>query len=263
MTKNDKKDESFIDEIIGSDDAGDADGNTPTVQDDTSQKGASQKRGSRKNTPRKKGGVLTAEEVIKGRRNSETSPVVPSSDEAPSHDSAASKLNPKVSQAEHITQILRAEEEAAKLVAQHGRYIPSVDDVSPGKVFQSNNHVYSNNENAVTSPEKIEGAVKVRSNGSVFYAKMPDIEGQKPPEAVSKEELSDPRSEHFITCRNKLCPYRDGCLRYRMVSQRTENQNVFYPSECREDGIYISIDDSDYKAYPPMKVLESSSTPNW
>jgi hypothetical protein len=70
---------------------------------------------------------------------------------------------------------------------------------------------------------------------------------------------NDPRSESFMACSNMMCQYREGCLRFRLKNRRA-NSFPFFPESCRKDGIYISINESDYTGYDHFDVLSRGAS---
>lgn len=170
-------------------------------------------------------------------------------------------------QRSYVEDMVRREEIEAELIRTEGRFIEGSDDARPGTPFNSNS-----SNNALDAPKSFTQplAYQYRSDGVDFTGDILDTgEGaQQPvphtidPETGEKYDTADPRSSEFITCGNGNCPYREHCLRYRMKDMR-DNMFVFFPEECRTDGVYVNIDDHpDYRGYGKFEATAISGTPN-
>lgn len=161
-----------------------------------------------------------------------------------------------------LQDVIRAEEVAADMVKAKGRYIENVDNVKPGVTFRgADADLYS-----PEMPLPYSGQVSMRADGVTLdnVGPIDPSEGAQDINTMPKPgDRDDPTSVHFMVCMNSNCRYREGCLRYRMKNKR-EMKTVFFPEDCRRDGIYISIDDTKFTAYDPMELIEGPvSTPNW
>lgn len=176
----------------------------------------------------------------------------PKSDRAPG--------SPKVS-GSVLDAMVRAEEIAAELVRTQGRFIEGVDNAKPGVPFKA---VEADLEAPDMPLPYANQKYKVRADGITLDIGIFDTgDGAQVSEQVTIASMrDDPASEHFMVCVNKTCRYRENCLRYRLHNKR-DMKTVFYPEDCRKDGIYIDIDESDFKAIEPMSTLESTSTPSF
>jgi hypothetical protein len=180
----------------------------------------------------------------------------------------SSGSSPRVTKKQAV-EIARVEEIEAQLAKETGRFIEHVDNAKVGVPFRQND---SNNPNspmldgveipfAQTFVRPMINDYAIRSDGfSSEGGKIFDPgEGAAAPQPViDSANPHDPSSKEFIVCANKMCQYREGCLRYRMSNKRT-NKFPFHPSECRKDGIYISINDTKFTGFDPFSVVEPSS----
>lgn len=169
-----------------------------------------------------------------------------------------------------IKVLMRQEEIAHAMVKEEGRFIEGSDQAKPGKTIYGT----TANESSSINPfdfqdvnETVQDLTvngQIRSDGIVFDTVVIDTgKGAQKPTEINVDDQNDPTSTEFIICVNKNCNYRDGCLRYRMSNKKGyEKKFVFFPDTCRDEGIYLSIDSTDYTAYSPMNVLESNSTPS-
>ena len=173
--------------------------------------------------------------------------------------------SPKVDE-ELILDLIRAEEIEADLVRKAGRYIESVDNVKPGVPYTDRK------DERITHLGESEFAVplinRLNINADGLTIRGGDIfdpgEGAQKPEpnpfaTNTSSNPNDPRSESFLTCSNKMCAYREGCLRYRLRNRRAQSF-PFFPESCRKDGIYVSVNDSEYQGYDPFDQLERGAT---
>ena len=172
--------------------------------------------------------------------------------------------SPKVDES-MILSLERAEEIEEELVRKTGRYIESVDNARPGVPYTDRK------DERMTHLDQQEFAVplinRLNINSDGLTIRGGDIfdpgEGaQKAPDRFGTNASSnpnDPRSESFLTCSNKQCAYREGCLRYRLRNRR-DNSFPFFPESCRKDGIYISVNDSDYTGYDNFDQIERGAT---
>lgn len=168
--------------------------------------------------------------------------------------------SPKV-QGTVLEDMIRAEEMAADLVKQRGRFIEGVDNAKPGVPFRA----VESNIYAPEMPLPYADQQSIRSDGVVLsnIGVLDTGDGAQVVEEMPKPgDRDDPASPHFMVCVNKNCRYREGCLRYRMHNKRSM-KTVFFPEDCRRDGIYINVEAHPYDAYDPMEILESNSTPSF
>lgn len=177
---------------------------------------------------------------------------------------------------ENLGEMIRAEELAADLVRAKGRFIEGVDNAKPGVTFRGpdpsinpehldslegieyNSPLPVHQEQYIQKPKR-----SMRADGITLKGVLDTGIGAQ----VSEKELQvsdrdNPESPNFMVCVNKECRYREHCLRYRMSNQRSM-KSVFYPEDCRRDGIYMNTEESDFTAYDPMQILESTSTPSF
>jgi hypothetical protein len=185
---------------------------------------------------------------------------------------------PKVTKS-YVEEMARREEIEADLIRQNGRYIESVDNARPGVPFASPSaNAFDVTPYTFVDPPKR----KYRADGVDFSGDILDTgEGAQRPTPMLyarneddpdgpdiKLDSNDPRSTDFITCGNGNCPYREHCLRYRMKDVRRKNGKVdnaflFFPEECRRDGIYIDIQDHpNYHGYGVFEAYAISGTPD-
>jgi hypothetical protein len=163
----------------------------------------------------------------------------------------------------------RLEEVENALVKSEGRYISHVDDAKAGVPYKQTNA----NDPLQPFLEGIQGSeqvfmvplinqLNIRADGFVSEGGMVLDTGAGAQEAVSESaNPHEPSSKAFMVCVNKTCNYREGCLRYRL-SNRRDNKFPFHPSECRADGIYISINDSKFTGYDPFNVIDAGGLPD-
>lgn len=179
----------------------------------------------------------------------------------------------------------RVEEIQAELVRKKGRYIQGSDDIPKAKTLWNPNDPKTNPANPYIASQsrmvtsiardvsKTDGSLKgdlfaivdggkaIRSEGGTLKHGILDTNAGAPEApVVSASDNNDPRSENFMVCVNHTCRYRETCMRYRLKDKRS-NKAVFFPEDCRADGIYMNVDDVDMKAITPMRVLEPKSAP--
>jgi hypothetical protein len=161
-------------------------------------------------------------------------------------------------------ELVRLEEIEADLVRTKGRYIPNVDDVKPGVPFSSRVDERVSHLDGQTFAVPLISTLNINSDGITIRGGGifdPGEGAQKKPDftTIKSANPHDPSSESFTTCSNKLCPYREGCLRYRLKNRRI-NTAPFFPEQCRKDGIYISINDTSYSGFDPFDQIERGSS---
>lgn len=180
--------------------------------------------------------------------------------------------SPNLKDNESLNDLIRAEEIAADIVKTKGRFIEGVDNAKPGVTFRgpdaSINPVLLNElegieYNTPVNPNQFIEKPKrdMRADGITLKGVLDTgIGAQEASPTVN--ERDDPASPNFMVCVNQECRYREHCLRYRLKSERSMKAS-FYPEDCRRDGIYMNVEESDFTAYPPFNVLESKSTPSF
>lgn len=161
----------------------------------------------------------------------------------------------------------RSEEIEAELVRQNGRFLEGSDNAKIGVTIDGGlaTQQYENAPMMFAEPPK--GYISEGVN--TFDPNLPDhifdpgadAQKQEDVKQIETYEPNDPRSPSFIACVNNTCAYRENCLRYRMKNKVT-NKFPFFPEECRIDGTFISLDDTDFTAYDSMNTLESNVTPS-
>lgn len=132
----------------------------------------------------------------------------------------------------------------------NSRFIESTDDHTKPKTFNED-HKY------------VEENLQVRASGVVFDGVLDTGDGAQEVEPVGlaiNEDRDDPKSLGYAVCVNKNCPIRATCMRYRKSLQR-DNKIIFFPEQCKEDGIYQPISE-DMGGLDSMEVLEPTSTPS-
>jgi len=162
----------------------------------------------------------------------------------------------------YVKDMARREEIEAELIRTRGRYIESVDNARAGTPYTGKaSNDFSVGPQIFTEPAKH----KYRAEGVDFSGSYLDTgagaQVARPPAVL---DASDPRSDSFITCGNGNCQYREVCLRYRMKSIKPAlNTFVFFPEECRIDGIYINIDEHpNYNAYGTFESNYLTESPD-
>lgn len=166
--------------------------------------------------------------------------------------------------AEVVKSLQRSEEIEAELVRSEGRYIESIDNAKPGRTITG-----ALNSSEEASPLtfaqqeytfRAEGANVNPDAGNYFDTGS----GAQTVEDLSEvgDDPHDPRSDAFMTCLNNNCNYRSGCLRYRMKASRTKNAAVFFPEQCRADGTYIALTDSDFTGYGSFESIDGMTAPS-
>ena len=133
-----------------------------------------------------------------------------------------------------------------------GRYIPNIDDAKPGVTFWQ--PTIDNGDlpyKVMNSTPAIDTSTGILDTGADAQTK----------EDIAIPEMDDPRHVNYMSCMNKSCQFREGCLRYRLHNKKSFKA-IFYPEECKETGIYQSINDTDFTAYDPFNNLESKNTPS-
>ena len=163
----------------------------------------------------------------------------------------------------------RLEEIENELVKDVGRFIEHVDNAKPGVPYKTSN---SNDPMApfvegmqnLTAPVFVRPLINelnIRSDGFVSEGGVVlDTGAAAQPAVLSSASPHDPASDSFMVCVNKQCAYREGCLRYRL-SNRRDNKFPFHPSECRKDGIYISVNETRFTAFDPFDMVEATGVP--
>lgn len=179
--------------------------------------------------------------------------------------------SPKVEK-EALNEFIRAEEIAADLVKAKGRFIEGVDNAKAGVTFRGpdasiNPALLEGIEyNESSNPKQFIQKPKfpMRADGISFEKGVLDTgKGAQGEDSMPKvSDRDNPESESFMVCVNRECRYREHCMRYRLSNQRNM-KTVFYPEDCRRDGIYMNIEETDFTAYDPMSVIESKSTPSF
>lgn len=158
-----------------------------------------------------------------------------------------------------VESIQRSEEIAAELVRTNGRYIENIDNAKVGKTIQG---ALNTDPHAVDKPltyaYQSDGVntSQEQNNGILdtgYGAQKADIN--------PSHEPNDPRSPDFMICMNTACAYRDNCLRFRMKNKRHINKGLFFPEQCRKDGTYISLDETDFTGYDNFESLDNPQTP--
>lgn len=147
----------------------------------------------------------------------------------------------------------QAEIMAKKETNSTGRYIPNIDDAKPGVTFW---------QPKAQQPDALpfqvmNGTPALPEDGAILDTGL----GAQVKEDIPIPELDDPRSDRYMSCMNKSCQYREGCLRYRLHNKKVFKA-IFYPEECKATGIYQSINDTDFTAYDPYSNLESKNMPS-
>ena len=162
-----------------------------------------------------------------------------------------------------IAHMVRREEIEAEMIRTKGRVIEGSDNVKAGVTFRD-----GTSPNSELSPMdfvdpvpynyRADGVDQTGEDRMVLDTGM----GAQRPVVQEIEDTNDPRHPDFMVCGNGNCRYREACLRYRMKEHKT-NKAIFFPDACRVDGIFISIDDSDYTGYGAFEPAQLSSTPNF
>lgn len=172
-----------------------------------------------------------------------------------------------------VDDLTRMEEISNEMVKTEGRFIDGVDNARAGTTIdgrdiakQGNTH--SPNMDLYMSEEEMHGLGKMRADGVILDDNGvldTGLGAQAPvPEDQLETELEaqhDPTSSLFLTCVNKSCAYRAGCMRYRKSADKTLPQFVFFPDSCRTEGIYIDIQDHPNIGLAPMEVVEPAAAP--
>jgi len=162
----------------------------------------------------------------------------------------------------YVKDMVRREEIEAEIIRKRGRYIESVDNARAGTPYTGKaSNDFSIGPQIFTEPAKR----KYRAEGVDFSGDILDTgSGAQLPKPPVLYDDKDPRSDSFVTCGNGNCQYREVCLRYRMLKMKPEaNTFVFFPEECRIDGIYINIDEHpNYNAYGIFESTHLKETPD-
>ena len=177
-------------------------------------------------------------------------------------------IKPEISR-QKAAHFQRLEEIEDVLVKTEGRFIDHVDNAKAGvpyKVVESNDPLSPFLEGMQQTEQNFAlpliNTLNIRADGFVSEGGRVLDTGTGAQEALNEgANPHDPKSKAFMVCVNKLCQYRQGCLRYRLNNRR-DNKFPFHPSECRKDGIYISLDDSKFSAYDPFEMIDSAGLPN-
>jgi hypothetical protein len=178
-------------------------------------------------------------------------------------------VTPKVSR-QRAAHFQRLEEIENELIKAKGRYIEHVDDAKAGVPYKQlgPNGIgdpYLEGFQTAAEPAFVVpliNTLNVRADGYAAAGGLVfDTGANAQPPLKKSANPHDPSSESFMVCINKLCSYREGCLRYRM-SNRRDNRFPFHPAECRKDGIYISINDTKFSGYDPFATVESGGIPS-
>lgn len=165
---------------------------------------------------------------------------------------------------ELIASLERTEELEAEIVKQNGRYIASVDNVKPGKTIYGEDNTQQTIGNTIFAEQN---HVAYRSAGVNTYAddNAPLDTGSNAQTteeiAPNDYDINDPRSPDFMVCMNSVCRYRESCLRYRLLNKR-DNKGLFFPEQCRTDGTYISVDNTEFTAYDSFQQVDDPSAPS-
>lgn len=182
-------------------------------------------------------------------------------------NSTSDYVTPKVSR-QRAAHFQRLEEIENDMIKAKGRFIEHVDDAKAGVPFKQagpNMTPYLEGMQKLTEPVFVVpliNTLNVRADGFAAAGGVIFDPGANAQPPVNKSaNPHDPNSESFMACINKVCSYREGCLRYRM-SNRRDNKFPFHPSECRKDGIYISINETKFTGYDPFSVVESGGIPS-
>jgi hypothetical protein len=157
-------------------------------------------------------------------------------------------------------ELSRREEIEAAIVKERGRYIESTDNAKPGVPFSSR----GGNEGA-SHPYEFAKPLEIafRAEGVTLGGDILDTgEGAQDAPVEDRSDPNNPRSPSYMTCKNGNCQYRMGCLRYRMNNQRT-NAAIRFPDECRLEGFYQSIDETNFTGYSPVESIELTRQPKF
>jgi hypothetical protein len=178
-------------------------------------------------------------------------------------------VTPKVSR-QRAAHFQRLEEIENELIKAKGRYIEHVDDAKAGVPYKQlgpngMGDPYLEGFQTASQPAFVVpliNTLNVRADGYAAAGGLVfDTGANAQPPLKKSANPHDPSSESFMVCINKLCSYREGCLRYRMNNRR-DNKFPFHPAECRKDGIYISINDTKFSGYDPFATVESGGIPS-
>lgn len=189
-----------------------------------------------------------------------TSTPVPLSDRE--FKSANKDTSPNVS-VDFALDLVRAEEIEAEIVRKGGRYIPGVDDAKAGVPYTTKQDERVSMLDGQVFKVPLINTLNINSDGVTIRGGgiFDPGEGAQPPPVPASDfktnkssNPNDPRSENFLTCSNNQCQYREGCMRFRLKNRRS-NSFPFFPESCRKDGIYLSINDSDYTGYDSFDAL--------
>lgn len=168
--------------------------------------------------------------------------------------------SPKVTK-DTLENMVRAEEVAADLARTKGVFIDGVDNAKIGVPFKAVESDIPIHE----MPLRYGDQMNIRADGVEFnhMGVLDTGHGAQGEDTMpTPADRDNPASPHYMVCVNKNCRYREHCMRYRMNNKRNM-KTVFFPEDCRRDGIFQSVDNSDYEAYDPMNILESTSTPSF
>lgn len=175
--------------------------------------------------------------------------------------------SPKMDE-DKILDLIRAEEIEEELVRKAGRYIESVDNARPGVPFSDRKDERITNLDHQEFAVPLINRLNINSDGVTIRGGGifdPGEGAQKPTPVPDKfgtnasSNPNDPRSENFLTCSNKMCPYRESCLRYRLKNRRAQSF-PFFPESCRKDGIFINVNETNYTGYDNFDQLERGAS---
>jgi hypothetical protein len=169
-----------------------------------------------------------------------------------------SDTSPNVSE-DFSLALVRAEEIEAEIVRKGGRYIPGVDDAKPGVPYTTKQDERVSMLDGQVFKVPLINSLNINSDGVTIRGGgiFDPGEGAQPQSNFQTNKSAnpnDPRSENFLTCSNNQCQYREGCMRFRLKNRRP-NSFPFFPESCRKDGIYLSINESDYTGYDNFDTL--------
>jgi hypothetical protein len=177
-------------------------------------------------------------------------------------------IKPEISR-QRSAHFQRLEEIENELVKDVGRFIEHVDNAKAGvpyKTSEANDPMapFVEGMQNLTAPVFVRPLINelnIRADGFVSEGGVVlDTGAAAQPPVLASSNPHDPGSESFMVCINKQCAYREGCLRYRL-SNRRDNKFPFHPSECRKDGIYISVNETKFTGYDPFDAVEATGVP--
>jgi len=163
-----------------------------------------------------------------------------------------------------VADLQRSEEIEADLVREHGRFLEGSDNAKIGVTIDGRLSTDVMNESPMDFAEQpagfISDGVNTFDDQHIIYDPGASAQKLEDVTPVNIEDRNDPRHPSFMGCVNSACQYRSTCLRYRMKN-KVQNAFPFFPEECRIDGTYISLDDTDFTAYDAIEAIESNVTP--